>query len=147
MGNPAPALAGIQHVLLGYMSARAGDVRHVAAGDQQRVRTEADPPVGAHVPGSSRSPDQIACTAGTDQQVTFLAPLRTHLPRPDTRAGLTKPARPERANSGKGLVSCDFTFGTTAVPGPVRSGPGPLSRDLRQQIRIAAAPLARSLTR
>ena len=82
MWDPAPSILGIQDPLLGEVVASAGDVRHVPTRDQQRIGAKADPAVAADVLSPSGSSGRRARTPCADQQVTFLAPLRTHPSRP-----------------------------------------------------------------
>jgi hypothetical protein len=80
MGDPAPSIARVQDPLLGEVITRAGDVGHVAARDQERIRTEANPPVPARFPTSCGTYGGGAGTTLADQEVALIAPFCVHPP-------------------------------------------------------------------
>ena len=90
MSDPAPSVLGVQHPFLGEVIACAGDVCHVPARDQERIRAKADPPVAAHVRSPCTGTRSIAGTVLPDEKVALLAPFSAHPMRPWANGGYSQ---------------------------------------------------------
>jgi hypothetical protein len=148
--QPQP-LVGIQHVLLSEVGARAGEVGHIAARDQQRVRTEADPPVSTHVPSPPGALIRLHAQPAPISSSHFSQRSVLISQNPTREPGWQRlPARNGRT-PGRGWCTATSRSGrrphrqrrscSRRVPVPAHC------LDLRQQVRTVTAQLARSLTR